>query len=301
MGPAVPDDAEAQRLAEAFRLSRLAVLLAGAPDLQRLEGAHGGDPLEGSRADQDRAAVDDPEMVAWISLLSRLWISASHELLRSLSVLIDNAHRLNHTPRPLLRGVLEHAARALWVVDAETTDGRAARAWLARYVGILYEEKIRQADQGATGAMAQAHERLGQVGDRIEALFGERPRGPDDRPGHHWELCGERYGGSRSRIRDLLDRTFQGPTGRETHSMWLTLSHLTHPSTTGLLAETKLVRGRLIQPPVDAGWLVGTTLSVLAGWSGALAAVLDYHGWHHPRSCAVGGNTLIARPWLGGV
>lgn len=167
--------ADSELVAE-LDLARVAVLCAEVPRVERLEEGYAGVPSDGSNAARDVADLegDDVEKASWVTLLSRLWLAAAQDCLLGLAVLFNSPIR-NHAPRSLLRSVLEHSGRAHWVVAASDADGRAARAWLARYVGVCEELRISQKDEGGTGAMAQAPGREDHIRKRIVELFGEKP------------------------------------------------------------------------------------------------------------------------------
>lgn len=203
-----------------FDLAHVAVLCAEVPRVEELEQEYVGVPAEGSNADRDVADLQgtDVEMASWVTLLSRLWLAAAQECLLGLAVQFNSPIR-NHAPRSLLRSALEHAGRAHWVVAASDVDGRGARAWLARYVGVAEELRIGQKDGGATGAMAQAPEREHRIETRIVELFGEEPNSSG--PYTLWTLREQEYGSFTRVVEDLLARATQGaPVG----AMYPTLS-----------------------------------------------------------------------------
>lgn len=263
-----------------FDLAHVAVLCAEVPRVEELEQEYAGVPADGSNADRDVAHLigTDVEKASWVTLLSRLWLAAAQECLLGLAVLFNSPIR-NHAPRSLLRSALEHAGRAHWVVAAADADGRGARAWLARYVGVAEEFRISQKDEGATGAMAQAPERENRLKNRIVELFGEEP--DSSGPYMLWTLRDQEYGSFTRVVDELLTRAMQGaPVG----AMYPTLSLLVHPTTSGLLAfGSRGSEGQIQIPHFEPTFLVGATLTTLVGYRQALVDVLDHHGWAHPK------------------
>lgn len=270
---------DSQLLAE-FDLAHVAVLCAELPRVDELEQLYVGVPANGSNAELDVADLEGTEVekASWVSLLSRLWLAAAQECLLGLAALFNSPIR-NHAPRSLLRSVLEHSGRAHWVVAAADADGRGARAWLARYVGIAEELRISESDQGATGAMAKAPERERSIRSRIVELFGEEP----DCSGLYtfWTLRDQEYGSFTRVVQELLTRALQGAP---VEAMYPTLSLLVHPTTSGLLAfGSRGDEGQVQIPQFEPSFLVGATLTTLVGYRQALLDVLDHHGWAHPR------------------
>jgi hypothetical protein len=174
--------------------------------------------------------------------------------------------------------VLEHTARAWWVISAESTEARCARAWLARWVGLLEEAQIANRDGGATGAMATAEKRLGATEKRILELFGQAPK-RGKRPFEH-SLLDERYGSFTALVGDVMSETLEGAP---VAAMYPTLSVLMHSTTSAVLAFAESDGKSITVRPWQPSFLLGATLTVLAVWRGSLVRVLDHHGWSHPR------------------
>lgn len=271
--------ADSELIAE-FDLAHVAVLCAEAPRVEELEQEHVGVPADGSNADRDVAHLEGTEVekASWVTLLSRLWLAAAQECLLGLAVLFNSPIR-NYAPRSLLRSTLEHSGRAHWVVAAADADGRAARSWLARYVGVAEELRISQKDEGATGAMAQAPERETGIKRRIVELFGEEP--DTSGPYKLWTLRGQEYGSFTRVVEELLTHAMQGaPVG----AMYPTLSLLVHPTTSGLLAfASRGDEGQIRIPHFEPSFLVGASLTALVGYRQALVDVVGHHGWAHSR------------------
>lgn len=268
-------------LSAEFDLARVAVLCAEAPRLEELEEKYVGVPSDGSHAHRDAADLegDEVEKASWVTLLSRLWLAAAEECLFGLAVLFNSPIR-NHAPRSLLRSALEHSGRAYWVVAAPDADGRGARAWLARYVGVSEELRISLKDQGATGAMAQAPEREVHLRNRIVELFGEAP-GNTAGAYTFWTLLEEEYSSFTRVVQNLLSRATQGAP---VEAMYPTLSLLVHPTTSGLLAfGSRGEEGQVQIPHFEPSFLVGATLTALIAYRQAFMDVLDHHGWTDPK------------------
>jgi hypothetical protein len=73
---------DSELLAE-FDLAHVAVLCAELPRGEELETLYVGVPANGSNADQDVAGLEGTEVekASWVTLLSRLWLSANQECL----------------------------------------------------------------------------------------------------------------------------------------------------------------------------------------------------------------------------
>lgn len=268
-------------LAAEFELAHAAVLCAEAPGVRALEQEYGGKPASDSNAAGDLAGLEGTEVerASWVSLLSRLWLAAAEESVMGLAVLFNSPIR-NHAPRSLLRAALEHSGRAHWVVTAPDASARAARAWLARYVGTCEELRISKKDEGATGAMAGAAEREKKMRARIVELFDEPPT-TDDRRYRLWTLRDEEYGSFTRIVEELLSRATRDAA---VQAMYPTLSLLVHPTTSGVLAfGSRTGDGKLQIPQFEPTFLIGATLTGLIAYRQAFVDVLAHHGWESPQ------------------
>ena len=174
--------------------------------------------------------------------------------------------------------MLEHAARAAWVVDGPNSEARIARALLARLVATA--DDVRTADEAGDGpaVMFNARERLSQlVETTIPELLGT---GPDlGKPGTHsvhYKLAGESYGTVRDVVDGFVHRYFPGHNGTVFYRI---ASILAHPNTSGAFVFVTEEADGSATTVTPVEHVANRTVAALRAWQVANQRVCVYLGW----------------------
>lgn len=281
----------ARELGDERNLAIWSTLLLRVPIEQLTEcGVESDGPTPESRAARDREHDGGVDKAFQAGQIAQLWLVVGSRQMRGLTSLYEDQHRL-HAPRPLVRSIIEHAARAAWLLDGPGPDGRAGRVWVSLLRSAADQVDIFE----RTGELASARERFGQLRVAADELFGpERVRTPDG-SWRDWSVNGERLGSLTSIVEDFVDRYF--PTAGSGRSYYQILSLLQHPTPAGAQAYGELRGDTLVFPRWDVRSTMNYVSTSVAAWHVACRRFLEHMGWSCPEFDAWSEAALGALGW----
>lgn len=265
-------------------LSRLAAILRTVPAdfIRQHVTAAKGVPAEGSpyARDVDQLGATG-DIARRASELAYLWLfDAAAQHMDALDSVFCAASARRHGPRPLLRAVVEHAARASWLMHTgPTARQRGARAWLADAVSADHLLHIAEA-AGHSEAGAAAAARVKRVREQIARLFGEDAL-RTTRNGRTNTVADESLPTFTDAVESLAARHSPQPGGASFYALQSTLMHPTAASATAF--ATRRPDGSIIFPDFDPQYLSHTVRSAVWAWWVAVGEYLEYHGWQSPE------------------
>jgi hypothetical protein len=276
-------------LSKRMLLSRLDVLLKSTSAIaySAISANHNGQPADGSQMAADIEEVT-AEVVGNVQRVCAAWHIVAVEQLQAVeSVHADGL--LLFAAGPLLRSVMEHAARIGWVLDGRTATTRAARSWLADVVSNG-EDAITHRNRGDPApTLAGAPARLEELCERtLPDLFGgERP---DCRPSGRtssWSFLGQQWGSNTLVAEEFFARRVHPRWGPETSGsvQYRVATMFAHPSTTATFALADQEPGG-----ADFKWDWQHTrtrvISALACFQVVTLDLYGYLGWRPPELAA---------------
>jgi hypothetical protein len=269
-------------------LRRLGILLGSTGEIgyTAISANHRGWPSDGSpmAADIEELTAD---VVGNVQRVCAAWHVVAAEQLQAVQSVHADGHLL-FAAGPLLRSVMEHAARIGWVLDGPTAAARAARSWLAIVVSNG-EDVITQRNRGdPSPTLAGAPARLKELCEHtLPNLFGgERPGCSSGRTSD-WRFLGQKWGSNTLIADEFFARRVHprwGPTtsGRVQYRV---ATMFAHPSTTGTFA---LATEELGSAEFKWDWQHTRirVISALACFQVVTLDLYDYLGWRPPELAA---------------
>jgi hypothetical protein len=269
-------------------LSRIGVLLGSTSEIaySAISANHNGQPADGSLMAAD---IDElgSEAVGNVQRVCGTW----HVVAAEQAQAVESAHADGHllfAAGPLLRSVMEHAARIGWVLDGSTATARAARSWLADVVSNG-EDSITHLNRGAPSpTLAGAPARLEELceGTLPDLFGGERPDCQSSRTSE-WTFLAQKWGSNTLVAEEFFARRVHprwGPTtsGRVQYRV---ATMFAHPSTTATFALADQEPGR---DEFKWDWQHTRTrvISALACFQVVTLDLYDYLGWSPPELAA---------------
>jgi hypothetical protein len=242
-----------------------------------------GGRVEGAPAhlDQQRLASREPpyppSVHALIEFHSYCYLSVVGEHMRALGALYDKQEILN-SPPVLIRSVLEHSARVVWLLeDDQQPEDRAARVYLDLLLSTVERKKTSGRFFGKDSEQYRgATELLAHVRNEAETIFGEPV--VDDQGQHR--IRGQRMPGLEECVATLLART--GAHAGAHRSAYARMSNLAHPTVYPHveMLNMKIEDGEKILEHAVAGEDHQQHAALaIAAFSEALNHVISYQGW----------------------
>lgn len=284
-------DEFAQELADERNLAIWSTLLLRVPIEQVTQvGIDQDGPASDSRASRDRKHDGGVDKSFQAGQIAQLWLAVAAQQMRGLTSLYEDQHRL-HAPRPLLRSIIEHAARAAWLLDGPGPDGRAGRVWVS-----LLRSGADQVDIfERTGELASAPERYEHLRAAADELFDPHRVKTPDRSWKDWSVNGEKLGSLTAVVEQFVDRYF--PTTGSGRSYYGILSLLQHPTPAGARAYGEIQGDTLVFPRWDVRSTMNYVSTSVASWHVACRRFLEHMGWSCPEFDAWSDAALAALGW----
>jgi hypothetical protein len=277
-------------LSKHMLLGRLDVLLASVDEISysAVSEQHRGAPADGSpmAADINEFAA---EAVSDIGKICGVWHIVAAETLQAVASCHSDG-RILFAPGPLLRAVIEHAARIGWVLDGPTGRARAARAWLAQVVANGEDARTHRNAGRPVPTLAGAPERLEELCERIiPALFdGERPSRGKRRNPSEWTFLDQKWGSNTDAVADFFanhvnHRWAPATDGRVQYRVASTFAH---PSTTVVFTQADQSEPGTATFTWDWSITRTRTAAALVCFQCASQILYDYLGWNSPALAA---------------
>lgn len=231
-----------------------------------------------------------PQGGAWeCALVAGTLIGASSDLLMGLRALVLD-RQLLLSPWPVLRAMVEHLARAVWILDPEPPflESRPARCWLEKLHAVHQSKWALSAMRASKPEQSQARAARNDLLARARTLFPSAALDPWERAEEPvpWEIEGERYPSITAACKRFL--VVAGITGG--HGLYDLLASASHPNVSELAlitrwaGETGKGKGNAIyvgNPETVVrmlGWGVGTfctAASIFCNYVGASSESVD--------------------------
>ncbi|MGH2393805.1 MAG: hypothetical protein ACRDGH_09985 [Candidatus Limnocylindria bacterium] len=269
-------------------LRRLGVLLGSTGEIAypAISTSHRGQPSDGSPMAADIKEVT-ADVVGNVQRVCAAWHVVTAEHLQAVESVHADGHLL-FAAGPLLRSVMEHAARVGWVLGGLTATARAARSWLAIVVSNG-EDVITHRNRGdPSPTLAGAPARLEALCEQtLPNLFaGERPDCSSGRTSQ-WTFLGQERGSNTQIAEDFFARRVHPRWGPKTSGrvQYRVATMFAHPSTTATFALAD-------QEPGSAefrwDWQHTRTrvISALACFQVVTLDLYGYVGWRPPELAA---------------
>jgi hypothetical protein len=269
-----------QLLSYAFYCCHAALIAsfdAGAAEGDRIEGS----PFEGDRQYLERLDPRYPPTVhALLDFHSYNYLNAAGEHMRGLGALYDKQEVLI-SPPVLIRCVLEHSARVVWLLaDDQQPEDRAARM----YLDLLLSTVERKKTSGRFfGKDSQQYRVSAQMLERIRneaaTIFGEAV--VDDHGQHR--IRGQQMPRLADCVADLLARLSTNADERDHRGVYDRMSNLTHPMVYPHVEmwKTAIEDGEttFVSAVTPEDHQHHASLAV-AAFNEALHDAISYHGWN---------------------
>lgn len=162
-----------------------------------LAGPQPGSPAWNEDARLAELHPEWPPGGAWeCAVVAGTLIGASSELLMGLRALVLD-RQLLLSPWPVLRAMVEHLARAVWILDPEPPflESRPARCWLEKLHAVHQSKWALSAMRASKPEQRQARAARDDLLARARTLFPSAALDPWDRAEEPvpWEIAGEEY------------------------------------------------------------------------------------------------------------
>jgi hypothetical protein len=260
-------------------VSRLSAILRTVParQVEQYGNKAGGRPAVASLyASESRDPSVSAEILDHASALARRWtLDAAPQLMDALESVLSTPSARQYGPHPLVRSILEYAARASWLMECDIGPrARGARAWLVEAVSA---DSMLQAMKGS-GAQAwkDAEGRRDRTYRRIARLFGDDGLSTTGN-WSCWTLAGEPYGSPSAVVEGFAQRYFPASDGRGAYMRWSTLVHPSAASATAF--GTPRDDDEVVSPDLDIRFLSGAVRTATTTWYVAVHAFVVYNGW----------------------
>lgn len=260
-------------------VSRLSAILRTVPTRefrQYVNKASGRPAVDSVYASESRDPSVSAEILDHASALVRLWtLEAAPQLVDALESVLSTPSARHYGPHPLVRSILEHAARASWLMECDIGPrARGARAWLVEAVSA---DSMLQAMKGSGArALDDAEGRRDRTYSRIARMFGDDGLSTSG-TWSSWTLAGERYGSPSAVVEGFAQRHFPASDGRGAYMRW---SSLVHPSAVSATAfDTPNDEDRVVFPNLDLRFLSGAVRTATTTWYVAVRELVVYYGW----------------------
>jgi hypothetical protein len=275
-------------LSKRILLSRSGVLLGSTSEIaySAVSPNHHGEPADGSQMAADIEEVT-AEVVGNVQRLCAAWHIVAAEQLQAVESVHADGHLL-FAAGPLLRSVMEHAARIGWVLDGSTATDRSARSWLAEVVSNGEDRKTHRNGGNSSPTLAGASARLEELCERtLPNLFGgARPHCPGGRTSE-WTFLGQKWDSNTPVAEEFFARRVHPRWGPKTSGrvQYRVATMFAHPSTTATFALAD-------QEPGSAefkwDWQHTRTrvIGALACFQVVTLDLYDYLGWRPPEVVA---------------
>jgi hypothetical protein len=243
-----------------------------------------GGRVEGAPAHLDQQHLErcdppyPPTVHQFIEFHSYCYLSAAGEHMRGLGALYDKQEVLV-APPALIRCVLEHSARVVWLLaDDQHPEDRAARAYLDLLMCTVERKKTSGRFLGKDSNQYRGNVRmLAHIRNEAETLFGEPV--VDDQ-GRHC-IRGQRIPGLEECVAALLGR-LPGIGARDPRGIYDRMSNLAHPMVYPHL-ETLRTRTEgdeiLVSAVTNAEEHQQQAALAMSAYFEALSHVISYQGW----------------------
>lgn len=222
-------------------LARMGVILRSVDEISypAISQQYGGLPAGGSPMARDIESLS-VEAVANVGRTCGVWHAVAAEALQATAAALSDGLIL-FAPGPLHRFVVEHSARIGWVLDGNSSQNRAARAWLADVVANGDDVQTHRNAGNTSQALAGAPERLEALCEEsLPNLFGGQRPDRTKRSPSQWTFLGDRWGTSTDVVEAFFDKHVQprwgeGLDGRVEYRI---TSMFTHPSITAAFVQS---------------------------------------------------------------
>ncbi|MGH2864216.1 MAG: hypothetical protein ACRDJX_03085 [Solirubrobacteraceae bacterium] len=243
-----------------------------------------GGRVEGAPAHLDQQHMErcdppfPPTVHQLVEVHSYCYLSAAGEYMRGLGALYDKEEVLV-APPALVRCVLEHSARVVWLLDYDQQpEDRAARTYLDLLMCTVERKKTSGRFSGKGSKQHRGNGRLlAHIRKEAETLFGEPV--VDDKGEHR--IRGQRIPGLEDCVAALLDQ-LPGNSALDPRGLYDRMSNLAHPmvysqvETMARTVEDGKVAFRLAVTPEDHQQLAALAVDAFFA---ALGRVISYQGW----------------------
>jgi hypothetical protein len=269
-------------------LSRLGVLLGFTSAIAYSEvcAKHAGKPAEGSQMAADVGGAS-AEAVGNIQRVCGTWHVVAAEQLQAVESVYADGHLL-FAAGPLLRSVMEHAARIWWVLDGPTGTARAARSWLANVVSNGEDVITHRYGGDRSPTLADAPARLEELCERtLPHLFGGARPDCGSKRTSAWTFLDQKWGSNTRVAEEFFARSVHTRWGPTTSGgvQYRVATMFSHPSMTATFALAEQQPGA-----AEFKWdwqLIRTrVISALACFQVATLVLYDYLGWRPPELAA---------------
>ena len=191
-------------------------------------------PVKGSPAERDRDRLQaheppyPPETATLIVFLNYFYMSAASEHFGALGALYEKKQVLIPPPA-LLRCVLEHCARSLWVLQQgdQPVEDRLARAYLEMLFSAVERKKTSGRMEGKDSEAYQADTNaLKALQEQTAAVFGEPIKDAHGRD----TLRGQQMLGLEDCVAWMLEFLKQAPGTADHRGVYDYVSNISHPT-----------------------------------------------------------------------
>jgi hypothetical protein len=236
-------------------------------------------PVEGSPAAQDAAALSkcEPPTPGVIPAVLYIYVTTAAEHFGGLGALYRQ-HEVMYPPGPLLRAVVEHCARALWVLQqgSAPVDDRLARAFLETLFSAEQAKRTAGHLEGKQSDLyRQEAERFAGVRKMAEQVFAERIL---DEDGRH-RLRGQYLPGLEECVGWMFRFLRQPLTDEAAVGVYDFLSNLSHP--------TLYPHMQMWEQPASPGLTIDDherrAAAAVGPFYNVLSMVTSYNGWPDTR------------------
>jgi hypothetical protein len=236
-------------------------------------------PVDGSPAAKDAAALSarEPPTAGVVPAVLYIYVTTAAEHLGGLGALYRQ-HEVMYPPGPLLRAVVEHCARALWVLQqgSDPVEDRLARAFLET---LLSAEQAKRTAGHLEGKQSdlyrQEAERFSGTRKMAEQVFAESIL---DEDGRH-QIREQHLPGLEECVGWMFGFLGQPLTDEAAIGVYDFLSNLSHP--------TIYPHAQMWEQPASPGLTIDDherrASAAVAPFYNVLSMVTSYNGWPDTR------------------
>lgn len=211
--------------------------------------------------------------------ISYFYLSTAAEHLGGLGLLYG-VEEVAYSPPLLIRAVVEHTARVVWLLDNEIgMRERLARAYLEELLGrVEYKKTVGRLAGKQSEGYKHASEALNNLRKEAEEAFGEKVV---DKDGQH-RICGASMPGLQDCVADLISRLTVDSPVPDARGVYDRVSNLCHPTSYTHTERWKLVDHegrRTFASNVDTASHDRPAQMAMSAFCRSVNHLVSYNGW----------------------